>query len=77
MMNFTSSAINNIVMNDDDTVSITFSNGREYLYDCSDLDGFQNDLQNVIDESESVGKFVNRAIRAQLLQLSAAQPVAV
>jgi hypothetical protein len=77
MMNFTSSAISNIVMNDDDTVSITFSSGREYLYDCSDLAGFQNDLQNVIDESESVGKFVNRAIRAQLLQLSAAQPVAV
>jgi hypothetical protein len=71
-MKFTSSAISNIVMNDDSTVSITFTGGRDYQYDCSDLAGFQNDLQNVIDENESVGSFVNRAIRAQLLQ-----PVAV
>jgi hypothetical protein len=75
-MNFTSSAINNIEMNDDNTVTITFSGGRDYLYDCSDLAGFQNDLQNVIEENESVGSFVNRAIRAQLLQLST-QPVTV
>ena len=75
-MNFTSSAIDNIAMNDDSTVTITFRGGREYLYDCSDIAGFQNDLQNVIEENESVGSFVNRAIRAQLLQL-AAEPVAV
>jgi hypothetical protein len=75
-MNFTSSAISNIAMNDNDTVSITFSSGREYLYDCSDLAGFQNDLNDVIEENESVGSFVNRAIRAQLLQL-ADEPVTV
>lgn len=69
-MNFTSSAIDNIAMNDDNTVTITFRGGRNYLYDCSDVAGFQNDLNDVIEENESVGSFVNRAIRAQLLQLA-------
>jgi hypothetical protein len=73
---FQSSAIDNVAVNENDTVTITFRGGRDYLYSCSDVSGFQNDLQNVIDENESVGSFVNRAIRAQLLQLSA-QPVAV
>ncbi len=69
MMNFTSSAIDNIVIGDNDNVTVTFRGGRDYTYSCSDVAGFQNDLNNVIEEHESVGSFVNRAIRAELLQL--------
>jgi hypothetical protein len=68
MLNFTSSAIDNIVVGDNDNVTVTFRGGRDYIYSCSDVAGFQNDLQNVIEEQESVGGFVNRAIRAELLQ---------
>jgi hypothetical protein len=67
-MNFTSSAIDNIVIGDNDNVTVTFRGGRDYTYSCSDVSGFQNDLKNVIEEQESVGSFVNRAIRAELLQ---------
>jgi hypothetical protein len=75
MFNSTSSAIDNIVMNDAE-VTITFRGGRDYTYSCADTEGFQSDLQNVIEEQESVGSFINRAIRAELLQLIQ-QPVAV
>ena len=68
MMNFTSSAIDNIVIGDNDNVTVTFRGGRDYQYSCSDVVGFQNDLKNVVEENESVGGFVNRAIRAELLQ---------
>jgi hypothetical protein len=69
MFKFQSSAIDNIVVGDNDNVTVTFRGGRDYIYSCSDVAGFQNDLQNVVDENESVGSFVNRAIRAELLQL--------
>ena len=67
-MQITSSAIENIAFADDNQVTVTFKGGRDYLYNVSDLEGFQNDLNDVIEEGESVGRFVNRAIRAQLLQ---------
>lgn len=66
-MQFTSSAIDNIAFGEDNQVSVTFKGGREYLYACKDLEGFQNDLNDVISEGESVGRFVNRALRAELL----------
>jgi hypothetical protein len=66
-MKFTSSAIQNIAFGEDNQVSVTFNGGREYLYVCKDLEGFQNDLNDVISEGESVGRFVNRALRAELL----------
>ena len=75
MFNFTSSAVDNIVMNDAE-VTITFRGGRDYTYSCADTEGFQSDLQNLIQEQECVGSFINRAIRAELLQLIQ-QPVAV
>lgn len=67
-MQIVSSAIENIAFADDNQVTVTFKGGRDYLYSVSDLEGFQNDLNDVIEEGESVGRFVNRAIRAQLLQ---------
>ena len=68
MLNFSSSAVENIAFGSDNEVSVTFKGGRNYLYVCNDLQGFKNDLNDVIEEGESVGSFVNRAIRAQLLQ---------
>ena len=67
-MQITSSAIKNIGFGSDNQVSVTFTNDRQYLYNCKDLDGFKNDLYNVVEEGESVGKFINQALRAQLLQ---------
>jgi hypothetical protein len=67
-MKVSSSAIENIDFADDSQVVITYRGGKEYIYNCIDIDGFQNDLTDVIDEGESVGRFVNRAIRAELLQ---------
>ena len=65
-MKLTSSAIENISLNDNKVV-VTFKGGREYLYNCSDIEGFENDLNDVIEEGESVGSFVNRAIKSQLI----------
>ena len=66
-MQITSSAINNIAIADD-KVTVTFVGDRDYTYACHDVAGFENDLNDVISEGESVGRFVNRAISAQLLQ---------
>lgn len=64
---FTSSAIETVAINSDNQVTVTFKGGRDYLYNVSDLEGFQNDLTDVIEEGESVGAFINRAVRAELL----------
>jgi hypothetical protein len=74
MVQFSSSAIDNIVFGPDTEVTVIFKGGREYLYTCEDMEGFKNDLNDVIEEGESVGAFVNRALRAQLLQSA---PIAV
>ena len=49
-------------------VTIEF-NGRPYTYSVSDTEAWENDLKDVIEEGESVGGFVNQALRANLLQL--------
>ncbi len=68
MMQFTSSAIQSISdVTDTNEVTIVFQNGRPYTYMVSDADAWENDLADVISESESVGSFVNRAIRSGVL----------
>ena len=67
-MKITSSAIDYITFEENSQVAVTFNGGREYLYKCDDIEGFQNDLYDVIEEGESVGAFVNRAIRTKFLQ---------
>ena len=69
MPKFTSSvitAISDVVNNE---VTIEF-NGKPYTYTVSDVNAWQNDLNNVIEEGESVGSFVNKALRANVLQLA-------
>ena len=67
IMQFSSSAIDFITFEENSQVAVTFTGGRQYLYACKDIEGFQNDLNDVISEGESVGRFVNRALKAELL----------
>ena len=67
MFQFTSSAIENISDVQDGTVTITFNGGRDYTYSVTDPANFVSDLQLVIDTEDSVGKFINLAIRGEQL----------
>lgn len=69
IMNFNSTAINSISELEGDQVTIEFVSGKPYTYKVADTEAWQNDLNDVIEEGESVGRFVNRALRANLLQL--------
>ena len=67
MPKFTSSVITAISDVVNNQVTIEF-NGNPYTYTVSDANAWQNDLNNVIEEGESVGSFVNKALRASVLQ---------
>lgn len=64
---FQSSAIENISDVDNGQVSITFNGGREYTYQVTDPSNFVEDLQLVIENEDSVGRFINLAIRGEQL----------
>lgn len=68
MVKFNSSVITSISEIENNQVTIEF-NGRPYTYSVSDAEGFMNDLTDVVEEGESVGSFINRAVRANVLQL--------
>jgi hypothetical protein len=70
-VNLDSTAIDNISVNDS-SVAITFKgSGKTYNYTTNDSN-FVNSLQNVIENHQSVGRFVNRAIKEdQTLQIVA------
>jgi len=67
MYNFQSSAVENISDLQDDQVTITFSGGRDYTYKVADPANFVSDLELVIENEDSVGKFINLSIRNQQL----------
>ena len=67
MFKFQSSAIENITEVQDGQVTITFVGGRDYTYKVTDPSTFVSDLNTVIKEDESVGRFVNQAIRSEQL----------
>lgn len=69
MPNFTSSVITKISDVENNQVTIEF-NGKPYTYMVSDVNAWENDLNDVIEEGESVGSFVNQALRANVLQLA-------
>ncbi len=70
---FTSSAIESISDVNDGKVTITFNGGREYTYGVQDVEMFVSQLSTVIAEQQSVGRFVNNAIKTeQLLAVTAA-----
>ena len=68
MPKFTSSVITAISAVVNNEVTIEF-NGKPYTYMVSDIEAWENDLNDVIEEGESVGSFVNKAVRANVLQL--------
>lgn len=68
--NFTSSSILSISeVNENDQVQITYHSNPDkvYTYLVNDVEGWENDLQDVIEEGESVGSFVNRARHSGML----------
>ena len=69
MVKFTSSVITKISDVENNQVTIEF-NGKPYTYMVSDVNAWENDLNDVIEEGESVGSFVNQALRANVLQLA-------
>jgi hypothetical protein len=69
---FQSSAVENISEVQDGQVTITFNGGRDYTYAVNDPAEFISDLTMVIENEDSVGKFINLAIRGdQLTQVAA------
>ena len=48
-------------------MTVTFNGGRDYIYSVTDPANFVSDLQLVIDNEDSVGKFINLAIRGEQL----------
>jgi hypothetical protein len=72
MFKFESKAIENISEVQDGKVTITFNGGRDYTYGVQDVEQFTAQLTNVIANSESVGRFINTAIRSEQLQVIAA-----
>ncbi len=67
MFKFQSSAIDNISEVEDGQVTITYSGGRDYTYKVAEPENFVSQLNEVIQQEESVGRFVNSAIRSEQL----------
>lgn len=69
MINVNSSAIQSISeVTENNEVTIVFANGKPYVYEVADADAWNNDLNDVISEDESVGRFVNKAIKVGILK---------
>lgn len=66
--NINSTAIESVELLDNSEVSITWNGGRSYTYSVEDQKLFSEQLQNVIDNDESVGRFINQSIRNNTLQ---------
>lgn len=64
---FTSSAIEKISDVQDGQVTITFTGGRDYTYSVSDVERFVTEMTNTITQGDSVGRYVNNALRSDLL----------
>ncbi len=68
---FESSAIKSISDIEDGKVIITFNGGRDYTYAVTDVEKFVSQLTEVITQKDSVGGFVNMAIRENLMAVIA------
>jgi hypothetical protein len=53
-------------------VTITFNGGRDYTYGVADVEQFVAQVNDTIAQGESVGRFINTAIRSEQLQVIAA-----
>lgn len=69
MITVNSSAIQFISeVSDNNEVTITFQNGKDYIYGVDDVTAWNNDLNDVLSENESVGRFINKAIKVGILK---------
>ena len=69
MITVNSSAIQSISeVSDNNEVTIVYNNGKSYVYGVSEVEAWENDLNVVLSENESVGRFVNRAIKVGILK---------
>ena len=66
-----SSAVENISLADN-IATVTFSGGRAYDYTVNDVTAFVTALGDVMTKQDSVGRFVNNAIKTETLQKVAA-----
>ena len=71
IQNIDSTAISTVSVNDDNIVTITFNSGNSYNY--QDTTGnFVDNVQNAIENKQSVGRLFNRALKEdQTLQIVA------
>lgn len=70
MFKFNSSAVNSISDVENGQVTIQFNNGRDYTYNVANPATFVEDLSLVIENEDSVGKFINLSIRGEDLTLA-------
>ena len=66
-----SSAVENISLADN-IATVTFTGGRSYDYTVNDVTAFVTALGDVMTKQDSVGRFVNNAIKTETLQKVAA-----
>jgi len=66
-----SSAVENISVADN-IATVTFTGGRSYDYTVNDVTAFVTALGDVMTKQDSVGRFVNNAIKTETLQKVAA-----
>lgn len=66
-----SSAIENISVADN-IATVTFTGGRSYDYTVNDVTAFVTSLGEVMTKQDSVGRFINNAIKTETLQKVAA-----
>jgi hypothetical protein len=64
-----SAIVDNGITVTDNRANITFTGGREYVYEVTDPAAFTMQLDGEIaDENGSVGRFVNTALKNELLK---------
>ena len=61
--NVNSSAVENIEVTDNQ-VLVTFTGGRQYSYNATNLEQFVTTLSETITKGDSVGRFINSSIRS-------------
>ena len=66
-----SSAVENISVADN-IATVTFTGGRSYDYTVNDVTAFVTALGDVMTKQDSIGRFVNNAIKTETLQKVAA-----
>ena len=68
-MNYNSTAIQNIEIEDNNVIVTWTSSDKEYTYEVPDSANFTMKLNEVVENEQSVGSFINKSIRNGDLKL--------